>query len=169
MRHAHVAIFLGVALMGVAACSSSMSDDPTREQLLANRAVGRAYDGAPPVIPHQVVVLGRTNCDGCHVPGDTSNASRIAPPRSHQDWGECRQCHVEQLVSESFVASHLEPFRNAPEGTQQTAIAPPMIPHSTQGREQCAICHMGEQAPAALRAPHEMRPNCQQCHLAAPR
>ena len=169
MRRNHTLVLISTALMAIAACNPSVAEDPTREQLLAERAVGRAYDGAPPVIPHQVVALGRTNCNGCHTPGASSNSARIAPPRSHTDWGQCRQCHVEQLVSETFVASHLEPLRNEPEGSQQTAIAPPMIPHSTQGREQCAICHMGEQAPAALRAPHEMRPNCQQCHLEAPR
>jgi cytochrome c-type protein NapB len=169
MRTPQILFLLCAGLLLISGCASSGSSELTREQLLAERAMARAYDGAPPVIPHQVAALGRTNCSGCHEPGAASNSSRIAPPRSHGDWGSCQQCHVEQFVSETFVASHLEPFRDEPEGTQQTAIAPPMIPHSTQGREQCAICHMGEQAPAALRAPHEMRPNCQQCHLEAPR
>jgi hypothetical protein len=31
--------------------------------------------------------------------------------------------------SDPFVASHLEPLRNEPHGTRQSAIAPPMIPH----------------------------------------
>ncbi len=178
VRHHRSAIALCAVMMALTGCQAwssneSITYDPSslssREQLLTDRAEARAYDGAPPVIPHEVAALGRTNCNGCHAPGNLNNSSRVAPPRSHADWGDCRQCHVEQIVDDPFVASHFEPLRNESEGTQQSAIAPPMIPHSTQGREQCVICHIGDQAPAALRASHEMRPNCQQCHLAAAR
>lgn len=47
--------------------------------------------------------------------------------------------------------------------------APPVIPHSVTdlGRNNCAGCHIGEHAPAVLRAGHGMRPNCSQCHVPA--
>jgi|GEM_PF-1014524 len=138
----------------------------TLDELLSARNDLRLYDGAPPVIPHEVAGLGRENCANCHTPGAYENADRVGSPRSHPAWGDCRQCHVERRAIASFRSSAFEPLRWPARGHRQTPISPPMIPHHLQNREDCAICHIGAQAPAALRAAHGFRPGCRQCHVA---
>ena len=121
----------------------------------------------PGTQPEQMVSIespGR--CLNCHAPGATDNAARIATPRSHPAWGDCRQCHVERQTTAVQVSNRFEPLRYPARGHRQTEIAPPMIPHTPQNRESCSTCHIGEQAPAALRAAHGHRANCQQCHVA---
>lgn len=137
----------------------------SREDLLAARREIRAYDGAPPVIPHEVSKRGRQDCNGCHTPGSTDNAERVGPPRSHPAWGDCRQCHVESVAARPWRENELEPLWWPAYGTRQSEIAPPTIPHMLQNREDCAVCHIGEQAAATLRAGHGLRPNCRQCHV----
>ena len=144
---------------------TSTKDLPIK-QLLTARNTNRLYDGAPPVIPHEVAPLGRENCNNCHTPGSTENPDRIGPPRSHPAWGDCRQCHVERHGVDTFKANNFSALRWAARGHRQTAISPPMIPHGVQNREDCAVCHVGEQAPAALRAAHGHRSECRQCHVA---
>jgi len=52
------------------------------------RAGGRLYDGAPPTVPHRILM--RENCAACHVgPG-----ARPGIVTSHPDRARCRQCHV---------------------------------------------------------------------------
>ena len=80
-------------------------------------------------------------------------------------WGDCRQCHVEQLASQAFQQSDLAPLWWPASGSRLYPSAPPTIPHHLQNREECAVCHIGQQAPAALRAEHGMRANCVQCHV----
>lgn len=140
--------------------------DLSRSGLLELRAETRAYDGAPPVIPHDVPDLGRENCLACHTPGSVNNADRIAPPRSHPAWGDCRQCHVEQHDIKAFRRTAFLPLREPERGHRQYSGAPPVTPHSVQNRADCAVCHIGEQAPPALRAAHGPRANCRQCHIA---
>jgi len=163
----------GIALAFCAllcACGSSTPSEweargeLNRSELVELRAETRAYDGAPPVIPHDVHDLGRENCLGCHRPGSTSNPDRIAPPRSHPAWGDCRQCHAEQQDVPVFRRTSFSPFRDPVRGHRQYAGAPPVTPHSIQNRSDCAVCHIGEQALPALRAAHGPRPNCRQCH-----
>ena len=132
--------------------------------LRAARQELRAYDGAPPVIPHEIAGRGREDCNSCHTPGAPTNPERLGPPRSHPAWGDCRQCHVEQIGSGMMASSNLEPLRWPASGSRLYASAPPTIPHSTQNRESCGVCHVGEQAPKALRADHGDRLNCTQCH-----
>ena len=161
-----VVLVVGLAL--VVSCSSTPDSVQAMslDQLLSSRNELRLYDGAPPVIPHQVAALGRENCNNCHMPGALDNADRIAPPRSHPAWGDCRQCHVERHTSGAFRPSELEPLRWPANGHRQSALSPPMIPHHLQNRDDCAICHIGAQAPAAIRAAHGFRPECRQCHVA---
>ena len=134
--------------------------------LLEHRRTLRAYDGAPPVIPHEVASLGRRDCNGCHLPNAPANGERVGPPRSHPAWGDCRQCHVERHSAALFQSSGLEPLWWPAAGSRLYETAPPTVPHHIQNREDCAVCHIGEQAPAALRAAHGMRDNCRQCHAA---
>lgn len=166
-----VALILGLL---TAACGNSGSDvdlyNPdkwaSRDELLAARRDTRAYDGAPPVIPHEVARRGRENCNSCHTPGATTNPERVGPPRSHPAWGDCRQCHVEIQSTQTLVRSGLEPLWWPAVGARMYASAPPTIPHALQNRQDCEVCHIGSQAPAALRAAHGMRENCRQCHAA---
>jgi len=154
----------------LAGCSSAprealgVRDDPLGTLLAARNSL-RFYDGAPPVIPHEVAGWGREGCLNCHMPGSTENGERVAAPRSHPAWGDCRQCHVERRTTEPFFETDFTPLRYASRGPRQTPISPPLIPHLIQNREDCAVCHIGAQAPTALRAAHGGRPNCRQCHL----
>jgi len=172
IRARSILLLAGAALLILAACSGPAPDiwaaqkDVPLQRLLAERNANRFYDGAPPVIPHEVAALGRENCAGCHTPGDYNNADVIAPPRAHPAWGDCRQCHVERRTRAIYKETTFEPLRYPAKGLRQDSLSPPMIPHNRQNRENCAICHVGEQAPAALRTTHEYRPACRQCHLA---
>ena len=162
------AIFAAAALFSCGAEQSKLYDPDawaSKPALLEHRRASRAYDGAPPVITHEVSSLGRRDCNGCHTPNASANGDRIGPPRSHPAWGDCRQCHVEQHADQSFRQSSLEPLWWPASGSRLYASAPPTIPHHTQNREECAVCHIGEQAPLAIRAGHGMRENCRQCHV----
>ncbi len=155
----------------LAACGNSgeptwADRDESLSQHLAARYRLSLYDGAPPVIPHDVARLGRQNCFNCHDAGSYDNGERIASPRPHPAWGDCRQCHLERRSTNTFRLSTFEPLRWPAAGHRQNEIAPPMIPHHVQNREECAICHIGAQAHPALRAAHGMRSQCRQCHVA---
>ena len=134
--------------------------------LRAERLARRAYDGAPPVIPHRVRAIGRENCLSCHDPGSRDNDQRVAAPRSHPAWGDCRQCHVEQRTDADFQANVFEPLWWPSSGPRLFETSPPLVPHPVQNREQCETCHIGVRAHPALRAQHGHRPNCEQCHAA---
>jgi cytochrome c-type protein NapB len=141
------------------------ADSP--EEFRQLRADRRAYDGAPPVVPHEIAALGREECLNCHQAGSVENADRIAPPRSHPAWGDCRQCHIEQAVDSVFQATSFEPLRWPSQGSRLYASAPPTIPHTRQNRQDCEVCHVGAQAHPVLRTSHEYRQNCNQCHVAS--
>ncbi len=154
----------------LAACSAPLESGwryraESREEWLAIRHARRAYDGAPPVIPHSIAELGREKCLSCHQPGGLDNAERVAPARSHPAWGDCRQCHVDRFTDSEFQANLFEPLWWPAAGSRLNEIAPPMIPHSIQNREDCTPCHIAAQAHPDLRAGHGYRPNCFQCHV----
>ncbi len=165
------ATILAVAVLAGCGAETSRLYDPdawaSKAALLEQRRSLRAYDGAPPVIPHEVAALGRRDCNGCHLPNAPANGERIGPPRSHPAWGDCRQCHVEQPAAADFQASNLEPLWWPASGSRLYDSSPPTIPHHTHNREDCVVCHIGPQAPAALRAAHGLRDNCRQCHAAS--
>ncbi len=164
----HIALLLtaGFSLSCSAAYQQTWVDrDHTLEELRAARADLSLYDGAPLVIPHGIVSLGRENCLNCHAPGSYDNGERIASPRPHPAWSGCRQCHLERYSSNIFQPSDFQPLRWQAQGHRQSKIAPPMIPHHIQNRQDCAICHIGYQAHPALRAAHGYRAACLQCHI----
>ena len=163
--------WLAFAWLLLASCSSSSVtglwvDDPLGPEAFRRiRDQRRAYDGAPPTIPHRVAELGRENCLSCHRPGSLANGQRVGPPRSHPAWGDCRQCHVEQQTSTLYRTNAIVPLRWPARGFRHSEIAPPMVPHGIQNREDCAVCHVGEQAHPVLRVGHGNRQHCRQCHL----
>ena len=57
------------------------------------RAERRAYDGAPPTIPHPIAERNAVACMSCHVDG-LKLVDKIAPPMPHKAYASCVQCHV---------------------------------------------------------------------------
>lgn len=145
------------------------------EAALKQREKRRAYDGAPPTVPHPVIQTGWPDCIICHKEG-LKIRSHVAPQMSHRELTNCSQCHV---PSTHQSAARLTPTlsnavssendfhgQTAPLlGKRAWAIAPPVIPHKTLMRENCNSCH-GVLGARAIRTPHPNRVNCQGCHVA---
>lgn len=127
---------------------------------LADRARNRAYDGAPPTIPHPVEVRSAAACLACHGDG-IKVGDRVASRISHPHLTNCTQCHVEQSavpVENTFVGV----FRAGP-GHRANPGAPPTIPHHTWMRNECTSCH-GLVTRPGTRTTHPWLSNCVQCH-----
>jgi len=133
------------------------------------RAKLRAYDGAPPVIPH--IDLG-THCSGCHRdPGVAMRGVGFAPPSPHDGTAvagatiRCRQCHVRGIGRDVFVKSDFVGLpQNLRSGGRLNAISPPTIPHRIPMRENCMACHAGPAARQEIVTTHPERTRCRQCH-----
>ena len=151
----------------------SLTDPVTKtpqeyQAAIAARNSRRAYDGAPPVIPHRVTQSGQLDCLVCHEHGAVI-AGKIAPMMSHERHDSCTQCHIE---ADNARMVTLEPFavESGFEGAQAQGVgerawpgAPPTIPHRTLMRTQCGSCH-GVAGLHGLRTPHPDRQSCTQCH-----
>lgn len=134
------------------------------------RAARRAYDGAPPVIPHENFGMTCSECHnlrGMEVPG-----TGYAPPSPHaktmglSDVSRCRQCHVFSRTDGVFVASEFVPLRqDLRRGERLSAVSPPRIPHRVFMRENCSACHTGPAAREPIRTTHPERARCRQCHV----
>lgn len=142
---------------------------------LARRAALRAYDGAPPRIPHAVRQDSAPECLACHQDG-LRIGDRVAAAMSHEPYVSCTQCHVvdeapmpggadlepdPRDVTNSFVG-----MASPERGPRAWEIAPPQIPHRTFMRERCDACH-GVDGPDAIRSSHPYRQSCTQCHAPA--
>ncbi|HXG48900.1 MAG TPA: nitrate reductase cytochrome c-type subunit, partial [Methylomirabilota bacterium] len=64
-----------------------------RAQALAERAGRRAFDGAPPVVPHPITQDSSAACLACHGPG-LAVKDKVASKISHAHYASCTQCHV---------------------------------------------------------------------------
>ena len=148
-----------------------LSADIDIEAQRAIRKSRRAYEGAPPVVPHPVVQTDSTSCLLCHKEA-TRIGDSIAPAMSHRAYASCTQCHVTdtglpiewntgrfEMDSNSEFAGEL----TTPAGTRAYEGAPPTIPHRTLMRENCMSCH-GEGGTSAIRTSHPDRQSCTQCH-----
>jgi nitrate reductase (cytochrome), electron transfer subunit len=140
-----------------------------RLEATAARMERRAYEGAPPVIPHHVEQNSSSNCLSCHGQGAVIQG-RTASKISHAHFSECLQCHVPSLnsgvpvtVPDTFATNSWK-GRPAP-GTGERAYqgSPPVIPHRLSMREDCMSCH-GPLGSEGLRTTHPYRNNCLQCH-----
>ncbi|MCK6480763.1 MAG: hypothetical protein HUU06_08310 [Planctomycetaceae bacterium] len=134
------------------------------------RAVRRAYDGAPPVIPHPDF---RVQCAQCHTERGMSVPDYgFAPPMPHADtdgmsaMSRCTQCHAwrttEALFRESTFVGLRQDLRK---GARGTIVSPPVLPHPVKMRENCLSCHDGPAAREEIRCPHPERVRCVQCHV----
>jgi cytochrome c-type protein NapB len=133
----------------------------------------RAYNGAPPWIPHPVMDdgdFGGKSCLNCHANGTYApELQAFAPIVPHPHLTACTQCHVHVRAEEGdelFAPSNWQ--RPAPLPTIPAALpgAPPPVPHTVQMRENCAACHAGVAVPTELVTDHIERDSCQQCHVA---
>lgn len=137
---------------------------------LAARAGRRAYDGAPPRIPHAIEERSVTACVACHEHGLVVN-DRVAPRMSHPVYASCTQCHA--TMDKPMVEASTSPRDNGFVGTRPHAGtrylpgSPPVMPHPRKMREVCASCH-GPLGPPGLRTTHPERQSCEQCHAPAP-
>ncbi len=72
-------------------------DSEAKASALAERAKRRAYEGAPPTIPHPVGQASAVECRACHERG-ARIGSAAAPPWSHGRYTLCTQCHVPEVA-----------------------------------------------------------------------
>ncbi len=133
---------------------------------LAGRAKRRAFDGAPPGVPHPIDEQSAASCLSCHQAG-MKLEGRTASVMSHQKHTSCTQCHVpmagrpgaaKQGRANSFVG-----LPSAESGPRAWQGAPPAVPHPVFMRENCASCH-GLTGAEGLRTTHPERASCLQCH-----
>jgi len=142
------------------------------ETALAERQERRAFDGAPPTIPHPVGQNQVSECLACHQTGVVVEG-RVASRISHEAYGSCTQCHVPDASPVPFkggpdlppVASGSDfvGLASSPHGVREYEGAPPQIPHPTWMRQQCDSCH-GVTGRAGMRSTHLERQSCGQCH-----
>ncbi len=143
--------------------------ESARADSLAQRAERRAYEGAPPVIPHSGVFgQGTKTCVDCHSQG-MRIGDRVAHPMSHPPFANCVQCHVEAANREfppsPPAASSFVGLASPGPGARHSQAAPPIIPHDVAMRGQCLSCH-GEFGYPGIQTTHPLRASCMQCHVA---
>lgn len=165
-----LAAFLGAGCDGGDGSSVPVAGrEGARKTSATGRAGRRAYDGAPPVVPHGAMGM---DCIACHNErGMHVDGVGFAPPSPHEataglsSISNCEQCHVQKLTDEVFVASA---FVGMPQdlrsGSRAYEGAPPVMPHGVLMRENCAACHSGPAAREEIRTSHPERANCLQCH-----
>jgi cytochrome c-type protein NapB len=160
------------------AAAADPASPEARKLELAERAALRAYDGAPPVIPHPVVEQDTRACLVCHADGLKLPSKRTPAVGHSGERANCLQCHALAAGGPGHSAA----FRPVPERaplTENTFVgqaspaggdrawdgAPPVIPHATNLRERCTGCHGNPDS--GIRSSHPWRLNCEQCHAAS--
>ncbi|MGI9455136.1 MAG: diheme cytochrome c precursor [Aeoliella sp.] len=135
---------------------------------LSQRSSGRAFNGAPPVIPHAVENTNDAACYACHGKGMVIE-DRVARRMSHEFLPNCMQCHAppppapfaaQDTSVENDFAGAMAPIA----GKRAYPGAPPTIPHSTWMRNECISCHGGTTGWAGMESTHPWRSACMQCH-----
>ena len=110
-----------------------------------NKRIPRAYDNAPPMIPHDISAFGEITkdsnaCIGCHMPDAAKAVGAIAVPKSHltnlrkgngedlkgELWNgryNCTQCHAPQAVLDPAVMNKFKgAFRAKTGGEYKTNL-----------------------------------------------
>ena len=149
---------------------SNLPIDDTHSRSLESYYDIRAFPGAPPSIPHNIlsdIETGGNACLKCHENGGyTEKYGAYAPVTPHPEMINCRQCHVAQNTRTLFVEARFENFMAPKTGNNNALLgSPPVIPHQIQMRENCLACHAGPSAPKEIRVTHPERINCRQCHV----
>jgi len=158
-----------VAALAVALAGCGGEPAPPEPTPAALRAARRAYDGAPPVMPHRRF---SSDCESCHGGSAVAVPGLGVAPRSPHDAtrgmaaARCGQCHVERTTGGEFRLSN---FEGRLQSVRHRAAAfpgsPPTIPHPVFMREDCAACHNGPGARPEIRTSHPERTRCRQCHV----
>jgi cytochrome c-type protein NapB len=148
-------------------------DTTERRKILSERSSRRAYDGAPPMIPHAINYRDVDSCTACHAPdANVLIAGRRSPVMSHPMMSNCTQCHAPndglKILQHSgtvglVVESGFLGMSHVGAGSRAYKGAPPTIPHKVSMRQNCMSCH-GPGMPDAITTSHPMRGNCMQCH-----
>ena len=148
-----------------------------RAEVLATRSLHRAYDGAPPTIPHPVDGKSTFECLACHEKGAIvvrQACSRHEPRASRQL--HAVPCGCGRPAVAATTASRVELVRRADRVEQRRARVAGFTsqnPASTVMRTECGACH-GVAGELALRTSHPMQANvsarewresCPHCHL----
>jgi nitrate reductase cytochrome c-type subunit len=168
-------LLAGTALaVAVNGCGDDTVPVPGREGAVKSaahvRAERRAYDGAPPTIPHESFGM---RCTACHnEQGQSVPGVGFAPASPHEGTSKtgatirCRQCHVFAGSEGLFVASEFVGLKqDLRAGARATPGAPPTVPHRILMRENCVACHAGPGAREEIRTGHPERWRCRQCHV----
>lgn len=133
----------------------------------------RAYDGAPPVIPHAIDTLKASACASCH--GEDTNlviGGKRPAEISHPWITNCTSCHVPADGLREVTAppntrlvieNSFDGKTSAGHGPRAYGTAPPTMPHAVWMRQNCMACH-GPGREQAIRTSHPERQNCLQCH-----
>lgn len=158
--------------LGPAAEPITTKDKDAYLAALDARSGNRAFEGAPPTIPHPIGQGSAKECLLCHGSGATIGEV-TAPLISHTVYTSCTQCHVPALGSLPIGSAPTEYFldtansfvglREAPAPWKMAEGSPPRQPHTTLMRENCQSCH-GSHGRPGLQSSHPERKSCQQCH-----
>lgn len=144
-----------------------MVDFEARRASLETRSQRRAYNGAPPVIPHTIDQVGNDACLLCHGTG-FAVGPHVAREAPHPYYANCTQCHAPPSPDAlpHTMAGIVNGFDGvaAPfAGERAWPGAPPTIPHSTWMRNNCQACH-GPEGWQGMESTHPWRSACLQCH-----
>ena len=139
--------------------------------VLSTRASRRAFDGAPPTVPHEIHHTSSASCVVCHGPDANLIIGEKRPSvMSHPYYASCTQCHVpknglryQTEKKRLEVVSEFEGQESYGPGSRAFKGAPPTTPHPVFMRQNCMSCH-GPSRPNAIRSSHPQRQNCLQCH-----
>jgi cytochrome c-type protein NapB len=139
-----------------------------RRRALESRGAHRAYEGAPPTIPHAIDQQSLPACLACHAQGLVI-AGRTAPRMSHEAYASCTQCHVVEADPRPLqepvpvLANTFAGLESWGRGERAWPGAPPTMPHPSHMRTECTSCH-GTGGRAGIRSTHPYRQSCNQCH-----
>jgi cytochrome c-type protein NapB len=139
-----------------------------RFRALEARRAHRAYEGAPPTIPHAIDQQSAPACLACHAQGIVL-AGKTAPRISHPVYASCTQCHVVEADPRPLQALVPVPANTFAgldawgPGERAWPGAPPTMPHPTLMRTECTSCH-GTGGRLGIRSTHPYRQSCNQCH-----
>lgn len=151
-----------------APAAEPVTDMRSREDSLGARSERRAFNGAPPVIPHAAHALDDRSCLACHGQ-DLRIGARTAKALPHPYLTNCTQCHVPGTPSifeglGGMLAENGWQGIAAPKsGPRATPGAPPSVPHTLQMRDNCLACH-GPHGWPGMQTTHPERQSCLQCH-----